>query len=206
MTDAIVSTAGVLLAAGRGRRMGCLKQLLPFNDSTVVAASFDALAGHCGAGLVVVLGDHRDEVAQALAGREYTRVEGDSDAQQFDSARRGLGKALELGGVQRVLLHPADHPQVPRSVLDELLGRAADSDRVLLPTYRHRGGHPVLIPVATAADIVSRPATEGGLRAYWTGQPDKVERIEFPDAPELVLDLDTPDDYNAARRRSSAHD
>jgi CTP:molybdopterin cytidylyltransferase MocA len=180
--------------------MGRLKQILPWGDSTVVASAFDALAGRCGAGMVVVVGDGADRVAAALGGRTCTAVFSDSDAEQIESARSGLRRALEMPGVRRVLLHPADHPVIPAPVIDELL-RRADECTALIPTWRGRGGHPVLIPSALAAAIIS--ATAGapeGLRGYWSAHPQQVRRIEFPDAPQLVMDLDSPDDYDAARR------
>ena len=199
MSEAVSTTAGVLLAAGRGRRMGRLKQLLSWGDTTVVAAAFDALAGHCGAGMVLVAGDDADVVADALEGRAFRLVAADSDAEQIESAREGLRSALEMRRTERVFLHPADHPVIPAPVLDVLLGRA-DAQTALIPTHRGRGGHPVLMPAGLAASIVSwRPgAAAGGLRAYWESNPHLVKRVEFPDAPGLVMDLDTPGDYEGA--------
>ncbi|MHC4413692.1 MAG: nucleotidyltransferase family protein [Planctomycetota bacterium] len=205
MTEAL-ATAGVLLAAGRGRRMGRVKQLLPWGQSTVVAHAFDALARWCGAGMVIVLGADADRIVGALGDRSYDLVEGDSDAEQFDSACRGLRRGLELPGARRILLHPADHPVIPRPVVEGLLARAAETSRVLLPTYRGRGGHPVLISADVAASIISWDPNEtrpesGGLRAYWQSHGGEVERIEFPHAPDLVMKLNTPEDYAAAQGR-----
>jgi molybdenum cofactor cytidylyltransferase len=201
MSEAVSTTAGVLLAAGRGRRMGRLKQLLPWGETTVVAGAFDALAGHCGAGVVLVAGDDAERISHALAGREHELVRGDSDAQQLDSARLGLRCALGLPRVRHVFLHPADHPVIPVPVLDTLLDQAGP-EIALIPTYRGRGGHPVLIPAGLAASIVSLPADAAtrGLRAYWESNPHLVQRVEFPDAPGLMIDLDSPDDYEAALR------
>jgi molybdenum cofactor cytidylyltransferase len=201
MTVAVSTTAGVLLAAGRGRRMGRLKQLLPLGETTVVAAAFDALAGHCGAGVVVVAGEDADRVSEALESRAFRLARSDSDAEQIESAREGLRCALDLPGVKRIFLHPADHPVIPAPVLDALLGDA-DAETALIPTYRGQGGHPVLIPAGIARTIVSwRPGqASGGLRAYWSAHAQHVRRLEFPDAPGLVMDLDSPGDYEEALR------
>ncbi len=201
MNEAVSTTAGVLLAAGRGRRMGRLKQLLPWGETTVVAAAFDALAGSCGAGMVLVAGADAEAVGDALPGRAFEMVRGDSDAEQIESARQGLRRALQLHRVERVFLHPADHPVIPTPVLDALLARAV-TGTVLKPTYRGRGGHPVLIPAGIAAAIVSwQPGKGGGgLRAYWETNPHLIQRLECRDAPGIVMDLDTPGDYEAALR------
>ncbi len=204
MNDAVATTAGVLLAAGRGRRMGRLKQLLPWGDSTVVAAAFDGLSPYCGAGVVVVVGDDADRIVEALQPRAFSQVLGDSDAEQIHSVCLGLRRAVDLPGVRYVLLHPADHPQVPSSVVEAMFGRVRESDRALLPTCGGRGGHPVLIPASVVEAIVSCDASEitGGLRGYWETHPEQVQRVEFSDAAGLVMDLDTPDDYAAMKPRS----
>jgi CTP:molybdopterin cytidylyltransferase MocA len=200
MSEAVSKTAGVLLAAGRGRRMGQLKQLLSWGETTVVAAAFDALAGHCGAGMVLIVGEDAAAVGGALSGRTFQLVRGDSDAEQIESARQGLRRALELPRVERVFLHPADHPVIPAPVLDALLDRA-EAGTALIPTYHGRGGHPVLIPAGIAASIVSWPPGKGagGLRAYWETHAQLVQRVEFSEAPGLIMDLDTPEDYEAAQ-------
>lgn len=190
--------------------MGRLKQLLPWGDSTVVAAAFDALKPHCGAGMVVVVGEEADRITSALGDRVFRAAGSDSDAEQLHSVRLGLQCATKIPGVQRVLLHPADHPFIPHLVVETLLHRATRRDRVLIPSHNGRGGHPVLIPTNVMNSIVSWKPSEsgaaageqpGGLRGYWKTHPEAVERIEFSDAPELVLDLDTPDDYAAAQKR-----
>lgn len=199
------TTAGVLLAAGRGRRMGSLKQVLPWGGTTVVAAAFDALAPHCGAGMGVVVGDDADDadaIAAALAPRPFEAIPGDSDAEQIVSVRRGLAWAATRGGVQRVALHLADHPVIPRCVLPTLLERAERCAEVLIPTHRDRGGHPIIVPADLAASIVAGPVPEsGGLRALWRRHAARILRIEFPEASELLLDLDSPEDYESARPR-----
>ena len=204
MNDAVAMTAGVLLAAGRGRRMGGLKQVLPWGDSTVVAAAFDGLSPYCGAGVVVVVGVDADRVIEALEPRALLEVRGDSGMEQIHSARLGLSRAVELPGVRYALLHPADHPEIPPSVVEAMLDRVRECDRALIPTCGGRGGHPVLIPVSIVEAIVSCGAGEitGGLRGYWEAHPDQVQRVEFPAAAGLVMDLDTPGDYAAMQPRS----
>lgn len=190
--------------------MGRLKQLLPWGDSTVVAAAFDALKPHCGAGMVVVVGEEADQITSALGDRVFRAAGSDSDTEQLHSVRIGLQCVAKIPGVHRTLLHPADHPFVPHLVIETLLHRATEHDRVLIPTHNDRGGHPVLIPTNVMNSIVSwKPSDSGatsgeqagGLRGYWKTHPAEVERIEFPDAPELVMDIDTPDDYAAAQKR-----
>src|SRR5215210_4665782 len=61
------SVSAILLAAGRSRRMGAFKPLLPFGERTVV----EACIGHLFEGgvetVVVVLGHRADEMRERLA-------------------------------------------------------------------------------------------------------------------------------------------
>ncbi|HEX8354014.1 MAG TPA: NTP transferase domain-containing protein, partial [Pyrinomonadaceae bacterium] len=59
--------AAILLAAGRSRRMGAFKPLLPFGGVSVVEACVAALRGAGVAEVSVVVGHRGEEVRAALA-------------------------------------------------------------------------------------------------------------------------------------------
>jgi len=193
--------------------MGCLKQVLPWHDSTVVASAFDGLVRYCsgGEGMMVVVGeDDREVIEGALAGRRYRVVMSNSDAEQFRSILAGLRGVLKMERFARVWIHPADHPMVPVRVVEGLLRKNAEIEngRALIPTYRGRGGHPVLIPRCVADAIVmwseevdsEERVKREGLRSFWAERANMADRVEFDDVPEIVIDLDTAADYQKARR------
>ncbi len=189
---------GVLLAAGRSRRMGRTKQLMPWTDGgatrPLVAAAFDAIAPCCRA-MIVVLGHEADAIAAALAPRAFTRVNADPDAPMFESIRAGLAAARALDPTADVLLHPADHPRVAPGTLTTLL-RARDPARAVMPVVADasgdRGGHPVLIGHQLTSRLLALEAP-GGLRQLWLAEPHLCIRIPVTDTG-VLLDLDTPAD------------
>ncbi|MCH7545783.1 MAG: nucleotidyltransferase family protein [Planctomycetes bacterium] len=196
---------GVLLAAGRGRRMGTTKQLLPWPhntdaeqlSSTVIESAFDAIASQCRR-MIVVLGHEAEAVTAALEGREFVPVHADPDAEMFESIKVGLRRAIIEDTMTSVLLHPADHPEVrPSTVMTLLEENRSHPQCVIIPEYRGRGGHPVLIPRSFVEDILAFTGS-GGLRAFWTLHPAKCLRVSIDD-PQTVLDLDTPEAYEAHR-------
>src|SRR3954470_17692996 len=71
---------GVILAAGRGGRMGGNKQLTPWpgvdGSKPLVAASYDAIHSICD-DMVVVLGHIADSVVEVLGDRRFHRAESD---------------------------------------------------------------------------------------------------------------------------------
>jgi molybdenum cofactor cytidylyltransferase len=181
-----MTITGVLLAAGRGSRMGQTKQLLPWGDGTVIEASFDALAPFCDS-MVVVLGADKEKIIEALSPRIFSVVESDPDAEQLASIKLGL---KETSG--DVLLHLADHPVIPPEVIPILLKEV--SGCAVLPTSGGKGGHPVFIPRKLVELIVGFQGS-GGLRHFWEEHHELVLRLPIENAKGMLIDLDTPEDY-----------
>ncbi len=190
---------GVLLAAGRSRRMGRPKLLLPWpapdGPRAVIAAAFDAIAGACRE--MVVVGAADDEtlaaaIAAALDERRFRPAIPQGD-EMIDSVRAGLLAARAIDHDADVLLQPADHPDVAPGTLEALLADRRDDDTAVIPAYDGRGGHPVLIPSGLFGDILAYDGP-GGVRQFWRDHPDRCRRLPVDD-PAVVHDLDTPDQW-----------
>lgn len=189
---------GVLLAAGRSRRMGRVKQLLPWppvdGDRPMVAAAFDAIAPACCA-MVVVVGNEADGVLAALGERSFQSLRVDPDAEMLSSVKAGLAAAHSIHLTADVLLHPADHPQVKRETIESLIRTAAEQpDRAVMPEYEGRGGHPAIVPAEMIPSILDFTDV-GGLRQFWLDHADRCVRVAVLD-PGVVFDIDTQSDYD----------
>ncbi len=130
---------GVLLAAGRGRRLGGRKQLLPWRtadgEGPLVAAAFDAVAEACDSMLVVV-GHEADAVIEALGARVFDVVRGAPNAEMMDSIRAGLVAVSSRHPGASILLQPADHPGVSPATISALLViHLAHPDRAVMPEH-----------------------------------------------------------------------
>ena len=194
---------GLLLAAGRGKRMGeQTKQLLPWpagSDQTMIEASFDLLAPFCAA-MFVVLDHHADAITAALAPRTFSRVDGDGDAPMFDSIRDGLKAIAAAHSDAAVLLHPADHPAPQHATVQRLCGEFSTTPHQAIgPRCDGRGGHPVLIPNAMCEAILAHGGRDG-LRGYWKLHSDQLRRVEVDD-PATTMDVDTMEQYRALDKR-----
>jgi molybdenum cofactor cytidylyltransferase len=195
--------SGVLLAAGRARRMGAVKQILPvMTDSgsavPMVAAAFDLLAPFCGDRVVVVTGHEAASVAAALSPRAFILASSDPDADMFHSVRAGLERARRaFPRASACWLHLADHPFVlPQTAAALRRAFDEDADRAIMPEHHARGGHPAIIPARTVDEILAWNG-DGGLRAFWLAHPDRRRRLACDD-PGTIRDIDTPDDYRGA--------
>ncbi len=60
------AVGAVLLAAGASTRMGAVKQLLPWKDSTLLEHAIKQISGVGVDSLVVVLGAHREQIHEQI--------------------------------------------------------------------------------------------------------------------------------------------
>jgi CTP:molybdopterin cytidylyltransferase MocA len=187
---------GVILAAGRGGRMGGKKQLTPWpgadGSKPLVAASYDAIHSICD-DMVVVLGHIADSVVEALGDRAFHRAESDPDAPMFESIRAGIRTALFVNPSAAVVLQPCDHPEVAPSTLRKIIEEAfARPHQAIIPQFASRGGHPALIPSAICNQLIAAEC-QHGLGQFWLDHPELCHRVPIDDST-VIHDIDTPAD------------
>jgi molybdenum cofactor cytidylyltransferase len=143
--------------------------------------------------MVVVLGHDANIVAAVLGERPFHRVECDADLPMFGSIRAGLETALAIDLQATVVLQPGDHPEVRHDTLNMLSERSHQHPlQAIIPEYRGRGGHPVIIPSSVATRILDAHCPTG-LGDFWRENPALCLRIPLHD-PAVCLDIDTPAD------------
>ncbi|MDT5156130.1 MAG: molybdenum cofactor cytidylyltransferase [Acidobacteriota bacterium] len=188
--------AAVLLAAGRSRRMGAFKPLLPFGARSVVEACVTNLYEAGVSEVVIVVGGRGASVRAALAGLPYVRfaVNEETRSEMGVSLARGIEALHEDAGA--VLIALVDQPAVPPETVKSLIeARCRTGARLVVPEWRGRGGHPVLIDLGFRAELLSLNP-EKGLRGLFDAHRAEVLRVPV-DSPFVVRDMDTWEDYVA---------
>ena len=194
-----LSASAILLAAGRSRRMGQPKQIMSINGKPFISRCLDHIAATGISDVVVVLGAYRKEVFQLIAGRPtkvvFNRAQ---ESEMADSVRLGLS-AVDRGA-SGVLVCLSDHPLVTGDTYQRLVDfHRLHPDKILIPTFRKRRGHPGLFPKARIDQVFSgfhlRQIIDGSTRA--------VEGLEANDGG-ILWDIDTPEDYDSACRWTAA--
>jgi len=177
-----VHVAGLLLAAGSGRRMGRPKALLrdeggvPFLDRAVGRL----LEAGC-LSVTVVLGAAAAEARSLLDDAGWTQdpavavvVAEDWEEGMGASMRRGLA-ALEVGPAQAALVLLVDLPDIHAGVLRRVLEGAArqpdPGSALVRATYLGRPGHPVLLGRSHWAGVVATAQGDRGARDYLREHP-----------------------------------
>jgi molybdenum cofactor cytidylyltransferase len=194
--------SALFLAAGRGERMGGVKQLLPLKGQRMVEASLHNLLASQVHEIIVVLGFAADEIRPFVVGKERVKVvinprfpEGMSS-----SIRAGM-QALDPR-CTGVLIALADQPFIPAEVIDQLIeGFAAGGKGIVLPVYAGAHGHPVILQRATyEKELLALQGDVGG-KAIVRNHPEDVLEVEVA-SKGVVVDIDEPTDYQKIERES----
>jgi molybdenum cofactor cytidylyltransferase len=190
----------IVLAAGRSRRMGAQKLVLPFAGSTVVARVVDAFLGASVDTVVVVIRADDTQIRAALAGRRLVFVENpDGTGDMLSSVRCGL-RALP-SAAETVVVAPGDQPSLEPGLIRQMLSAFRACGRgILVPVHQGRRGHPLVFGARFREELLT--SHEGtGLRGLLQSHPAEI--IEWPTPEAAVLeDLDTPKDYQRLVRQS----
>ncbi|MGH8916995.1 MAG: nucleotidyltransferase family protein, partial [Actinomycetes bacterium] len=136
--------AGLLLAAGAGRRYGMPKALV--DEGAWLRRAVAALTGAGCDPVLVVLGAAADRVAPLVPDAASTVLAPDWAEGMGDSLRAGLSalaRSVEPQ-VQAALVHLVDLPDVDASVVGRLAAQAGPAV-VARAVFRGRPGHPVLL-------------------------------------------------------------
>jgi molybdenum cofactor cytidylyltransferase len=183
----------IIPAAGRSRRMGRCKPLLPLGERPVIRHLVDTLLEVGLDAVIVVTGAEGAAIDRALAGLAVTLVDNpEPESDMAGSLRLGLRASPDDATALLVCL--ADHPLVSAATIRVLLARhRAEPATIFIPTCDGRSGHPVLLPRPVADELF----TLSTLRDVVHRSAQRCRRLEVAD-PGVTLDMDTPDDYRRA--------
>jgi molybdenum cofactor cytidylyltransferase len=197
----------IVLAAGLSTRMGQVKQLLPYGEHTVVEQVVSTLLASPVDEVLVVTGHQRAAVEAALARWPVRTVFNPcyADQEMLASVQAGLraasaGSQPALRSPGAALLAVGDMPAIRADVVAQLVQayRAAGDDRVFIPSYRMRAGHPVLVPRPYWPAILALPAGDS-LRSALRAQAACIQWVVV-DSATVLRDMDTPADYERELR------
>jgi CTP:molybdopterin cytidylyltransferase MocA len=161
-----VKIAGLVLAAGAGRRMGMPKALVTDGAGTpwVVSAARTLSQGGCDEVLVTV-GAQADDVQIVLLSTEaeVVRVDGWHEGV---SASLAAGLAAVLGSdADACLVHLVDLPDVGADVVARVIAAGSSTD-LCRASFDGRPGHPVLIGRRHWLDLLRQVAGDNGANDY----------------------------------------
>lgn len=190
-----MTAAGLLLAAGAGRRLGAPKALVELGGEPLVCRGIRLLrAGGC-APVVVVLGAAADAVGPLVQGAGAVGVvAADWESGMGASLRAGLA-ALEDTTSQACVVALVDQPLVGPEAVRRLLATGADA---AVATYRGAPRNPVLLSRSVWREVAASAAGDRGARGWLRANPGRVTDVPC-DGTGSAVDVDEPADLEAVR-------
>ena len=178
--------------------MGGLKALLEWEGKPLVRYQTEALLAAPVERIVVVLGHRAAELAPLLPSspRLLTVHNPDYAAGKVGSIVTGV-QAVKPS--EDVLVLGVDQPR-PAGLIARVCGGHLGA--ITIAGYQGRRGHPVIFAPALRDELLALDEATEGLRAVLRAHTHAIRLVETDD-PVALVNLNTPEDYATAVRRSS---
>jgi molybdenum cofactor cytidylyltransferase len=184
----------VVLAAGSSSRLGQAKQLLQFQNKSLLQSVLDKLTAINFSAKVLVLGANASSILENIEpGKFVISRNHDWSEGIATSIRTGVEKALELyPQLEHVLFLLSDQPFVSVDLLKQLLvSHKEEKKEITACKYKDNIGVPAVFSKSFFAELTALNGDQGA-KKIMKQHPNKVAAVEFGLG---YFDVDTPEDY-----------
>jgi len=185
----------IILAAGLSSRMGAFKPLLPFGKSTLIETVVDTALG-LSEQIIVVVGLRAQDIINL---KRWDKRVVFAENRNY---KKGMFSSVKVGAAKvqtdRFFIALGDQPQIPVAVYRQLL--AAELTDVVQPAFNGKHGHPLLLSENVRQAILTANENDPAVNLRRVIEPFQ-KRIVEVNVPEILIDLDTPEEYNRGGHR-----
>ncbi|MEU4147015.1 nucleotidyltransferase family protein [Streptomyces parvulus] len=194
MTENEDQVAGLLLAAGGGRRLGGRpKALLEHRGHPLVEHAVAVLRAAGCTRVHVVLGARAADVRARAALDGCVLVDNPDWEQGMGSSLRTGLDSLAGTGARAALVSLVDQPGIGAPAMTRVRAGYRDETSLVSATYAGVRGHPVLLGAAHWPGIAATATGDRGARAYLRENADRITLVECADVAQ-PYDIDTEAD------------
>lgn len=183
-------TAGVVLAAGAGRRYGMPKALIPYPEQLLVDRAADTLRDAGTSPNVVVLGADAQRVIETAQNLPRTVVNAEWRTGMGSSLRAALVELETTTQADAAVIVLVDMPGITAGAVRRVMAHASPEALVMGGYGDGRRGHPVLLGRTHWAGVIESATGDQGARGYLKTRPVRVVPVD--DVAD-DLDLDVPE-------------
>lgn len=207
-----VTLAGLVLAGGASTRMGAPKPIMPWGDQTFLQAVTSKMRAAGVSPLFVVLGAHFNDAHYHCRSCGALAIYNDRwPLGQFSSLRLGISRVprsasmfyaddVKRAMVTGVMIALIDQPHIISEVFAEVARVSRKfPDKLVIPSFNERRGHPFVIPRRLLPALMAMPATATA-RDFLHDHERQQLLVPVSDAG-IHFDLDTPEDVLIAKTR-----
>jgi molybdenum cofactor cytidylyltransferase len=185
-----VGISAIVLAAGKSERMGRPKALLSLRGRTFIENILGVISRSPVEQTVVVVGHHRDEIEPHITTSARIVFNPDYEQGMITSIQAGI-RSLPPG-TSGALLFLVDHPLVDSESIHLLVANAAP-DRIVVPVFEGRRGHPVFFGAMVLEEVLALSTSEGA-NIVVRRDPSRIVQVPV-NSPGVLVDVDTPEDF-----------
>ena len=194
---------GIILSAGESKRMGTPKQLLPWGKTIILQQVIDnALASHLGQ-VILVLGSRAGEIADKIKLSPKTRIVINNVYQEGMSSSVKCGVMNAPASAEAFMLLLGDQPFISPAIINRVLAEYQKSKYgIVIPVYNGKRGHPVIFAAKYKQELLA--IADQGAKTVVNNHLRDI--LEVPlDVPEILTDIDTPQDYQKAKAQAEGN-
>lgn len=200
MNKNIVFPSAIILAAGLSERMGENKAILPFNKTSnfVENIANSMIEAGCEKIIVVI-----NSVSFEIINRNILFKNSKILIAVNDMPELGRFRSLKIGlkmlKEKNVFVHNCDNPFCKPSLLKDLFV-LLDEKNYVVPIYKNKGGHPILLSNYICKNLVNINEDNANLKKILLNF-NKKELMTTDN--KILFNINTPEDYNVFIRNNN---
>jgi len=185
-------TAILILAAGSASRMGKIKQLLPYKNTTLLEWAIEQAQKSTVKDVFCVLGANKDVIEKQLSTKTVEVI-------YNPNYKDGLSTSIVTGidflqehNFDNTLIMLADQPHVTSEYLNSLIEVSKNNpSSIIASSYQGSVGVPAVFPKKYFYHLLSLKADKGA-KNFLLQHNNNVIKVN---SSQNLLDIDTPEDY-----------
>ncbi|MBI5539851.1 MAG: NTP transferase domain-containing protein [Bacteroidia bacterium] len=181
----------LILAAGNSTRMNAPKPFLKFDKNITfiekIISSYQKFG--CDDIIIVVNTECVEAIRKFQVDNVTIVINENIELERFHSAKLGFQKMQDC---DFCFLQDADNPFITKDILTYVYSENLP-DQYIIPSYKGKGGHPILLPESIISDLKKYQKQSANLKEFLSDY--KSYKLEIPNK-DILININTPEDYN----------
>ena len=184
-------TAILILAAGTSSRMGAIKQLLPYKNSTLLNWSIEQAKQSKINDVFCILGANKEIIIKEIKHQNINVIFNPNYENGLSSSIVSGINYLVSKDFNSVLIMLADQPNIDSIYLNELIKTSEENhSKIIASNYLGKIGVPSIFPRSYFPQLLSLKGDKGA-KEFLNEKASEIIKM----APFNLIDIDTKEDY-----------